>query len=149
MKADEIWMRDPQEQCDEEFAIYRETAVYAFEELNRIKAPLIIAEGAAFTPEVMKRYKAEKYICIIPTPDFQISHYRQRSWVPYVLDGCTDKEKAFDNWMQRDILFAAKVKSDCAEQGITCLVNDGNRSEERMFREVAELLGLRKEEEEQ
>lgn len=146
MKADEIWMRDPQEQCDEEFAIYREIAGYTFEELNRIKAPLIIAEGAGFTPEVMKKYKTDKYVCIIPTPDFQISHYRQRSWVPYVLDGCTDQDKAFDNWMQRDILYAAKIREECAEQGIPCLVNDGSYSEDSMFRQVAELLGFIKEE---
>ncbi len=73
-------------------------------------ADLIVTEGAAYTPQVMGQYGADDYISIVPTPAFQISHYREREWVPYILRDCTDREKAFDNWMKRDILFATVEK---------------------------------------
>lgn len=55
MTADEIWMRDPIEQCKEEFMIYREISELVFDKLMQIRAGFIVAEGAAFTPEVMAR----------------------------------------------------------------------------------------------
>lgn len=109
MSPDEIWMRDPQIQCDEEFAIYAEIAEYVFAELDSLDAELIVTEGAAYTPEVMAHSGIRDYIALVPSPDFQVSRYRQREWVPYVLKGCRDPEKAFDNWMRRDMLFAAQV----------------------------------------
>ena len=50
------------------------------------------------------------YFNITPTPEFQISHYKERSWVSDVLEGCSNKEKAFKKWMNRDILFADEVR---------------------------------------
>ena len=130
MSPDEIWMRDPKIQCKEEFKIYREIAPFVFEKLNALDAEFIITEGAAYTPEVMMTYAADRYITLVPSPDFQVSHYREREWVPYVLEGCSDKEKAFDNWMKRDMLFAQQIQTECAASGIPCKVNDGSESVE-------------------
>lgn len=87
--------------------IAKEYSAYYF----KVDADFIITEGAAYTPSVMKKYMPEDYISIVPTADFQISHYKEREWVPYVLEGCSDKQQAFDNWMERDILFAKQVKT--------------------------------------
>ena len=130
MSPEEIWMRDPKIQCKEEFTIYREIAPFVFEKLNALDAEFIITEGAAYTPEVMRTYAADRYITLVPSPDFQVSHYREREWVPYVLEGCSDKEKAFDNWMKRDMLFAQQIQTECAASGIPCKVNDGSESVE-------------------
>lgn len=67
---------------------------------------------------------------------FLISHYKEREWVPYVLEGCSDKRQAFDHWMERDILFARQVKAECEENGVVCLVNDGSKTKCEMFRTV-------------
>ena len=79
---------------------------------------------------------------IIPTPEFQISHYKEREYVPYVLEGCSDKQKAFGNWMQRDILFAEYVRSECEKNDIPCIINDGLISKDEMFEKVKKLFGL-------
>ena len=142
MSADEIWMRTPDIQCAEEFQIYSEIAPYFFGRINEIDSGLIIAEGAAYTPQVMQFCGMDNYITMIPTPEFQISHYREREWVPYVLAECSDKEKAFDNWMQRDILFAEQVRAECEKLDIPCIINDGTVSVEQLYQAVKSALGL-------
>jgi len=83
MTADEIWMRDPMEQCREEFLIYKEISKTVFKKLSYIQEDFIVAEGVAFTPEI--------------------------------------------------ILFARQVERACVQNGITCIVNDGLRTEDSMY----------------
>ena len=73
---------------------------------------------------------------------FLISHYKEREWVPYVLEGCSDKRQDFDNWMERDILFARQVKAECEENGVVCIVNDGSRTKGDMYYIVEGLFKL-------
>ncbi|MDE6906235.1 MAG: AAA family ATPase [Lachnospiraceae bacterium] len=138
MTSEEIWMREPLIQCEDEFLIYDEISKLVFGYLDKIDADFIVTEGAAYTPNVMAKYRNKEYISIIPTPEFQISHYRERKWVPFILEGCSDKQQAFQNWMERDILFAKQVKLECKENAVPCIVNDGFRSEDEMFRIVKE-----------
>ena len=140
MSPEEIWMREPEVQCKEEFEVYRDIAPFVFDMISRIEADLIITEGAAYTPEVMETYTADGYVTIVPSPEFQVSHYREREWVPYVLEGCSDKDKAFDNWMQRDILFAQQIQAECVTSGIPYKVNDGSESVEQLCQWAMEKL---------
>lgn len=133
MTPDEIWMREPMLQCEDEFQIYDEISELVFAQLEEIDADFIVTEGAAYTPNVMKKRKAQNYITIVPTPEFQTLHYKKREWVPYVLEGCSDKEKSFDNWMKRDILFAKQIIEECKDSNVPCIVNDGKRTEEELF----------------
>lgn len=142
MTPEEIWMRDPAVQCEEEFLIYDEISDMVFDCLDKIDAALIVTEGAAFTPDVISKWRVKKYIAIVPTPEFQISHYKEREWVQYILEGCSDKKKAFDNWMERDVLFAREVMKKCEENKVACLVNDGFRDPDEIFSAVKELFGL-------
>jgi hypothetical protein len=144
MTQDETWLREPLIQCREEVAIYDEITSFVFEYLGKLDADFIITEGAVYMPKVMKSHTLEQYITIIPTPDFQISHYKERDWVPYVLQGCSDKEQAFTNWMDRDILFARQVKRECEQNGIPCIVNDGFGSIDEMYEKVEQLFKLKK-----
>lgn len=140
MSPEEIWMREPEVQCKEEFEVYRDIAPFVFDMISRIEADLIITEGAAYTPEVMETYTSDGYVTIVPSPEFQVSHYREREWVPYVLEGCSDKDKAFDNWMQRDILFAQQIQAECVTSGIPYKVNDGSESVEQLCQWAKEKL---------
>ncbi len=142
LSPDEIWMRDPAEQCEEEFRIYKEISEFVFADLDGIGEALIVTEGAAYTPEVITARETKDYISILPTPEFQISRYRERPWVQDVLAGCSDKARAFDNWMERDVLFAQRVRRECAERGIPCLINDGSRTAEETLRVVEARLRL-------
>ena len=143
MTTDEIWMREPLIQCEEEFLIYNEISELVFDHLEKIGADFIVTEGAAYTPKVMEKYRTKEYISIIPTPDFQISHYKEREWVPYVLEGCSNKQQAFNNWMERDILFAKQVKAECKENKIPCITNDGFKTQNELFSIVKELFSLK------
>ena len=140
MTADEIWLRDPDVQCAEELAIYEELFPYVQADLAALEGPQpVITEGAAFLPGLMQSIgvPADRYLSVTPTKDFQVSHYRQRPWVPYVLADCTDKERAFDNWMERDALFADAVRQQCRALGYASLVNDGSLPIEGMIARIA------------
>ncbi len=127
MRAEEIWMRAPLVQCSEEIAYYKEIFSFIREDLGKLKADNVITEGAAYLPELMKQFHISKdrYVSVTPSKEFQVSHYSKREWVPSVLSGCTDQEKAFSNWMDRDVLFALEVQKQCREENYCSIVNDG------------------------
>ena len=144
LSPEEIWMRESQLQCDEEFTFYEEIFEFVMDDLRQIEAKGIITEGAAFVPKLMKRIgiSMDRYVSITPTKDFQITHYSQRVWVPYVLEGCSDKDKAFSNWMGRDVLFAKEVQRQCGQEQYMSIVNDGSIEVDKMVKMVASNFGL-------
>lgn len=144
MNAEETWMRAPLLQCTEELAFYEEIFEFILADLEKIEAKGILTEGAAYLPKLMKKMRISKdrYLAITPDKDFQITHYRKREWVPYILEGCSDKEKAFSNWMNRDILFAQEVQRQCNEEQYVSIINDGSIELNVLVDIVASHLGL-------
>ena len=139
MTPEQIWMRDPREQNIEEMQFYEEIFELIMEDIMKLSAPNgIITEGAAFLPRLVKHFGVEQkhYVSITPTAEFQVAHYKERLWVPYVLEGCSDKEKAFNNWMDRDIMFANDVRKQCIEAEYTSFVNDGSISIDELIKKV-------------
>ena len=146
MNAEQIWMREPLIQCEEEFQIYREIFGFVAADLKRIDwKGGILTEGAAYLPELMKQsgIPGSRYLSITPTKEFQITHYRKRDYVPIVLDGCRDKEKAFCNWMERDILFAREVRRQCLKENYASVINDGTMELDELAALVAAHFGLK------
>ena len=84
----------------------------------------------------------DRYLAITPAKEFQISHYKKREWVPYVLEGCSDKEKAFSNWMNRDFLFAQEVQRQCSGEQYVSIINDGNIEIDELVDLVVSHFGL-------
>ena len=147
MTPEQIWMRDPHVQCEEELKIYEEIYEYILSDLRAIDCPGgIITEGAAWLPGLAKRsgIPANRYMSITPTKEFQVLHYSKRPWVPHVLAGCSDQAKAFENWMERDALFAKAVQRQCIEAGYVSLINSGAESAEAMIARAAAFFGLKK-----
>ncbi len=137
-KPDEIWLRKPEIQCAEEIGFYKEVFDLVLEDIREIKTDRdIIVEGAAFLPELICKIKNFdiKYMFLTPSAEFQVSHYKQRDWIKYVLENCSDKEKAFNNWMKRDILFANYVRKTCGEKYFS-VVNDGSLGVEELIAKV-------------
>ena len=140
MSAEQIWMREPVLQCREEFEFYEEVFEYVLADLKQINCENdIITEGAAYVPKLIKQLglPRNRYISITPTEEFQISHFKRREFVPYVLEGCSDMEKAFCNWMDRDILFAQEVQRQCYEERYASIINDGNIEIDELVSRVA------------
>lgn len=145
MDAEQTWMRDPLLQCREEFEFYAEVFEYVLADLEKISCKNgIITEGAAYVPDLMKQIgvSGSRYLSITPEKEFQISHFRKRDFVPYVLKGCMDMEKAFDNWMGRDILFAREVQKQCHANQYVSVINDGSIGIDEMVHRVAVHFGL-------
>ena len=141
---EQIWMRNPEEMADEEWRFYEEIFPYVKSYLIKNQDRPLLVEGAGLLPHLVKEleWPAPSYLCLTPTADFQKKHYRQREWVPYVLEGTTNPEQAFENWMQRDILFAQMVRKEAMELGYPSLIADGSQSEKQTVEEVARLLKL-------
>lgn len=146
MTAEETWMRPPQQQCREELAFYMEIAPLVEALLGQLPPGRIVAEGAAFLPEVMHRQgvPAARYVAITPAREFQVSRYRERPWVPHVLRDCSDPDAAFANWMERDALFAEDVRRQCGRLGYASLLTDGSVSEDERLAQVERHFGLGK-----
>lgn len=145
MGAEQIWMREPVLQCKEEFLFYEEINDFLMEDLSKAcEGKAIITEGAAYVPHIMKKLQIPKdrYFVITPEKEFQISHFKQRDWIPYVLEGCSDMEKAFSNWMERDALFAEKVNQECIELGYPLIRNAGQLSVDELVHMVSDSFGL-------
>ena len=141
---EQILMRNPEEMADEEWRFYEEIFPYVKSYLIKNQDRPLLVEGAGLLPHLIKSLEepAVSYLCLTPTADFQKKHYRQREWVPYVLEGTTNPDKAFENWMQRDILFAQMVRKEAMELGYSSLLIDGSQSENQTMKEVARLLKL-------
>ncbi len=144
LSTEEMWMREPEKQCGEAILYYKEIIDYILDDLNQLKYNGIITEGAAYLPEIMKKLNIPKnrYISITPSETFQIYHYKQRDWINLFLEGCSDKEKAFSNWMNRDILFAKEMQKQCKEFMYTSIVNDGIMTVEKMVSFISKHFGL-------
>lgn len=147
MNSEQIWMREPALQCKEEIIFYEEIFDFIMQDLEKLcDGRTIITEGAAYLPHLMKKLfiSKERYIAITPTREFQISHYKERDWIHYVLEGCKDKKEAFDNWMDRDCLFADNVNEKCKKTGYFPIINDGKGSIDDLIDKISahfELVG--------
>lgn len=145
MTPDQIWMREPAVQCQEEIGIYWEIFPFAARELEELchDGP-VIAEGAGWLPELVHGYgvKPERYFCLVPSKEFQIEKYSQRPWIGHVLEGCSDKDMAFANWMERDALFAVAAVNNARAMGYSAMVNDGSVGIEELYRQIIGHFGL-------
>ena len=141
---EQIWMRNPKEMADEEWRFYEEIFPYVKSYLIKNQDRPLLVEGAGLLPHLVKELEcpASSYLCLTPTADFQKKHYRQREWVPYVLEGTTNPEQAFENWMQRDILFAQMVRKEAVRLGYPSLMTDGSQSEKQTAEEIARIFKL-------
>ena len=140
---DQIWLRHPKEMADEEWRFYEEIFPYVASYLLEHQEKPLLVEGAGLLPHLVKSLDgpAVSYLCLTPTADFQTKH-QQREWVPYVLEDTSNPEQAFENWMQRDILFAQMVRKEAKKLGYPSLMTDGSRSEKETAEEIARLLKL-------
>lgn len=145
MTLDETWFRDPAEQSLEEIKIYEIMFPYAIQAIAEIseEAP-VIAEGAGFLPHMISGMNIDRfhYVCIVPTNDFQLKHFSQRGWVDGYLSSCSDKERAFKNWMERDFIFAEDVLNRSKNLGYVSIVNDGTQDIDKIFSIVESAFNL-------
>lgn len=137
--------RPPQWQAERELAFYREQFGFLLAELAGLPAgrPALV-EGADLLPDLVRHLGVpmDRAVWMVPTPEFQRRHYAMREWVPAYLQGCADPERAFDNWMLRDVLFAEQVRELAEAAGGRVIVVDSAASLEAAVRTVERHFGL-------
>lgn len=145
MSWDEIWSKPVDIQVEEEFTFYRERATMILEDLLGFAGQgSIIMEGAAFFPDLVGEWgvKADHVLFLVPTKDFQLEHYGQRPWIKKILDSCTDPERAFANWMERDHRFGLAVSEQATAYGYRTIIVDGQKDEDTLYKQVIEHFNL-------
>lgn len=135
LRGDALWMRPVAELVADEIAAYREEFPFVVQDLLRQTSGtegrgVVLAEGAALLPdEVFTRCgSAVRAVWMVPSAKFQWTHYRRRDWARDVVAACSDSERAFANWMQRDIEFADWVEARARALGYACLRVDESTS---------------------
>lgn len=104
----------------------------------------LLMEGAAIWPKFLDGFSVTRshVIFLIPTPEFQIAHYRQRSWIQPILDACFDPQEAFEHWMKRDAQCGVIMTSQARDRGFTTIFVDGSSSLDQLFRQIGKHFGL-------
>lgn len=146
MNMDEIWLhREVEEQVQDELEYYRHALKIIKEELIRnYSGKNVLVEGASILPEFIKNEGIDhnKYVCIVPTKEFQVDKYSKREWVKGYLSNCTDPKKAFKNWMERDAKFAQIVTKNANDYKMNVITVDGYKSIDENYLKVRQIFGL-------
>lgn len=124
-------MRPVELQVAEELELYREEFPFVLDDLVRLAGTgPTIAEGAALLPELVAGLGIPDSRCvwIVPTEAFQRERYGRRAWRHDTLAACTDADRAWRNWMDRDAGFARAVAAQARSLGRCVLTVDGSRS---------------------
>lgn len=119
------------QQIQEVISLYQEQFELILDDLLKLpKSSNILVEGAALLPEKVAPLilKPNQAIWIVPTPEFQVSHYSKRGWIHDVLNQYDNPEIAFSNWMNRDIGFAQKISENAEQLGFMTIYVDGSKS---------------------
>src|SRR6185369_4131598 len=136
MSWDEIWSQTVEKLLHDEIEYYHERFPFIINDLIQLNLePPVILEGAAFLPELIKRFpvKHENITFMIPTTEFQLRHYAQRPWIETILKECHDPKQAFENWMRRDALFSQKVSHQASVYGFRVIQVDGSINVQEQF----------------
>lgn len=142
---EEMWMRPPQLLCREEMEIYHDTLPLVRAALAQYPADTaVLAEGAGLLPKELYQQgvPSQRYVCITPTREFQSEKYAQRPWIGQYLTGCSDPDRAFANWMERDALFGEALRAAAQQCGYHTILVDGSKSAAEICRRVEEIFGL-------
>lgn len=125
-----------EQQIRDSIDIYEEQFPMMIEDLLALPdSTPILVEGALVLPNQVASLleRPNQAIWLFPTPEFQISHYAQRPWISEVLAQTEDPQKAFQNWMAKEIGFAKKTEEDTRLQGFQFIKVDGSASLEKTF----------------
>lgn len=145
LSCDELWLRPVPTQIAEEFAFYREEFSLIRDDLRAMpEGRPVIAEGTALLPDCLDRLGVDpgRTIWIVPTEPFQRRHYAERPWRHDILRACSERARAWEQWMARDVGFAQEVAEEARRRGYRVLTVDGSRSIEEMSEIVARHFGL-------
>jgi hypothetical protein len=142
----ELWMQPAKVLLAEAIAAYREHLDLVVADLRHLPASEpVLAEGTCLLPDEVQAFLPGPAagIWLVPTEVFQRCHYPRRgAWVQEIVNQCPDPQQALQNWMDRDVAFAAWLAGRVQALGLELLVVDGRRSIVENAEVVARHFGL-------
>ena len=86
----------------------------------------VLAEGTALLPECVAplRPRPHRAAWLVPSTAFQRAHYARREWAALLVAGLPDPDRAFENWMRRDEVYARWVRAQARRFGYPVYVVD-------------------------
>ena len=143
---DDIWMRPVDALLTEVFQCYAEQFELLLSEL--LSAPrdhAVLVEGNPLLPNsvVPLLSSADHAMWMVADEPFQRKVYPNRgAWVQDILSHSTDPEQALQNWMDRDVAFAAEVAEQARHRNGKLVVVDGIAGLEENLQVVADQFGF-------
>ena len=138
---DERWFQPADELLKFIIQAYDEEFTLCIEEIKAIppSQPTLV-EGNPLRPELVLPLLVEKHHAIwLIAGDRDMRHYySQREWARHIVEETCDPEKAFDNWMNREIAFANMIRKSCEDHQMTFLLSDRQLPLEVKARKVAD-----------
>jgi len=143
---DDRWMRPVDDLLDEVIRCYQEEFDMALADLLAMPgdAPILV-EGNSLLPDILAPLLSDRRraIWVVATEAFQRYQYPRRGpWVQHILRQCSNPDQALQNWMDRDVAFAAWVQKRVRALGFPLLIVDGILSIEQNARQVVEHFGF-------
>jgi 2-phosphoglycerate kinase len=143
LSPDDIWLVSAYAQYERALQIYQEEFAFILTDLAYLPRPTLL-EGAALLPTCVSPLlgKSSKAVYLVPDEMFQRTHYAHREWAQVVVAQTSHPAQAFENWMQRDILFALEVKRQAEEVGLPVIIVDSSQPLEKIESRVRHHLKL-------
>ena len=125
-------MRPVDDLLAEVFQCYRETFDLVLSEmlLNHADSH-VLAGGNCLTPSTIAPILSDSShaLWMTSTESFQRTmHPHRGEWGQQILGQCSDPDQAMQNWMDRDVAFAARLVQEAQENGYKLLTVSGQRS---------------------
>ncbi len=143
---DDLWMRPVDALLDDVIRCYQEQFDLVIADLLAMPAGApILVEGNSLLPDNLAPLLQDRRraLWVIPTETFQRRTYPNRGeWVLHILSQCSNPEQALQNWMDRDVAFAAWIEERVKDLGLAHFTVDGVQTIEQNAQRVIDFFGL-------
>ncbi len=140
------WFEDVDKQFENEIELYSYAGKIIDADLKRYyRNKNVIVEGAPIIPAFIHKRKIDPscYIVLVPSRSFQYSIYKEREYIDRYLNLTEDKEKAFENWIERDSKIAMYYKEEASKYDYKCIVVESQSDFDGIYEQVVEHFELR------
>ena len=145
LSMDERWvLPTPEAMAQQIVRIGAERFGLALEDLLALaKRPPVLAEGPWLFPELVAPLVSgpRRAIWLVPSAEFKRASAARRD-KPTIRHQTSDPERARRNWLQRDLLLDAHIRTQAAAFGLTVLEVDGTESPEQAAARLERHFGL-------
>jgi hypothetical protein len=104
----------------------------------------VLAEGTALLPGCVAalRPRPDRVAWLVPSAAFQRAHYTRRDWAASLVAGLPEPDRAFENWMRRDQVYARWVRAQARRHGYPAYVVENGHAITAVTTWVEHQLGL-------